>query len=251
MGKNVGDIANNFDNFTSDTKSLVGKAITWSYLQLASENIQKAVRSAGVPSNQNLNAARDLIIEGINRIESLVESSRSNLKKIGVYGDIKTILSAYKTAAAAGGVAVVPKVAFAANGKMMPLVESAMSGGAESIRSIGEAFVKNPSLKSKVSSLLAGDLSTTSLRELGTWLDGADALKSEAIKAFMTKEDAEKLRTLYEYTKSLLAIKDAISSVANFASQNPGVSQAVGWGATLRRILKWLVRAVKIEPRWD
>jgi hypothetical protein len=260
LNKNIADLAQNFDNLPLDTKSLAGKAVVWSYIQNLNDSVQKAIRSAGVSSNQNLNAARDAAIRSVNRIESLVDASQSNLKKVGAYNDIKTVLSAYKTAVQAGGIDVVPKVAFAVNGRMIPLVESAMSGGVESVRSIGEAFTKNPALKSKVSALMAKDLSTVSLKELGTWLDGTDALKGETLKAFMTKEDVEKLKELYDYTKSLNAlratpgsvdldnsiaafVKDAASSVANFASNNPGVSNATAGAATLKRLGKWIVRA--------
>jgi hypothetical protein len=260
LGENVGNLAQNFNNLPLDAKSLASKAVVWSYIQSLNDSVQRAIRSAGVSSNQNLNAARDMAIRSINRIESLVDASESNLKKVGAYNDIKTVLSAYKTAVQAGGIDVVPKVAFAVNGRMIPLVESAMSGGAESIRDIGEAFTKNPALKSKVSALLAKDLSTASLKELGTWLDGADALKSETLKAFMTKDDIDKLKTLYDYAKSLNALrptpgsveldtsiagllKDAVSSVANFASNNPGVSNATAGASTLKRIGKWIARA--------
>jgi hypothetical protein len=260
LGKNVGDLAQNFSNLPLDTKSLASKAVVWSYIQNLNDSVQRAIRNAGVRRNQDLNAASDAVISSINRIESLVDASQANLKEVGAYNDIKTVLSAYKTAVQSGGIDVVPKVAFAVNGRMLPLVESAMSGGAESIRSVGEAFTKNPALKSKVSALLAKDLSTASLKELGTWLDGTDALKSEALKAFMTKDDIEKLKTLYDYTKSLNALrptpgsveldtsiagllKDAVSSVANFASNNPGVSNATAGASTLKRIGKWIVRA--------
>jgi hypothetical protein len=261
LGENIRNIANNFDDLPSDAKSLTGKAIVWTYLQRASMYVEKSVKSAGYPRNQNLNAAKEAIVEGIDRIGLEVEKFRGDLQKIGVYDDIKTILSAYKTAADSGGVAVVPMVAFAANGKMMPLVESSINSGPESIKAIGEAFTRNPSLKSKVSSLFAADLtSNVSLKELGRWIEGKDGLKSEAIKAFMTKEDLERVKTLYEYAKSLNALnqvpisvsqdnsiasllKDSVSSIAAFASQNAGVSQAVGWSSTFNRIVKWLTRA--------